>query len=523
LDGTVRVAGCETHDLDPGDLVERVGIVFASPASQLSGSKQTVREELAFGLENLGVPRSEMDPRIDRTLAELGVLQLAGRVPATLSGGEQQRVAIASILCMGPGVLVLDEPTAHLDPAGAAALARLLGERAAAGIAIVAAEHRHDLLARAGRVALLDGGRMATCAPPSQALAPAAADPAGVAVPALLRLATSLGLDPALGFDEGALAEAIVARAATPRPTFPGDTAQATATTATTRTPVPPSIAWEPVRFQPPTGVRLDGLVHRYRGDIVGLAGVDLEIEPGETVAIVGRNGSGKTTLARLLAGLLAPSSGTIRVGDAEIRGRSIAAVARTVGLAFGDPDRQLFSRSVEADVAFGPRNLGLQGEALLGAIEQALRLTGLDDRRAANPHDLVAPERRLVALAGVLAMDPAVVVLDEPTTGQDAPGTARVAAIVAALAAAGRTVVAVTHDMELAAGHFRRIVVMDAGRIVADGPPETIFAPANVPILAAAGIEPPPLARLAGRLGLGVPAPLTADELLAWIGIIGR
>ena len=274
--------------------------------------------------------------------------------------------------------------------------------------------------------------------------------------------------------------------------------------------------AWEPVRDQSPAGFRFDRLVHRYPGGIAALDGVDLDVEPGETVAIVGQNGSGKTTLARHLVGILAPTEGTVRVGGEDIAGRRIWQLARTVGFASAEPERQLFSRTVEAEVAFGPHNLGLGPAATRRLVEQALWLTGLDDRRVANPHDLVEPDRRLVAVASVLALDPALLVMDEPTTGQDAAGTARVGAIVDALAAAGRTVLAITHDLELAAGHFGRIVVLRAGRVVADGPPGQVLAPANATLLASTGLEPPPIARLAGRLGLAAPLPLTVGDLLA-------
>ena len=198
---------------------------------------------------------------------------------------------------------------------------------------------------------------------------------------------------------------------------------------------------------------------------MTALGGVDLAIAPGETVAIVGQNGSGKTTLARHLVGILQPTEGLVRVAGSDVAGRSISAMARTVGFVFQDPDTQLFSRSVEREVAFGPRNLGLAPATVARLVEAALSATGLADRRAVNPYDLGASDRRLVALGSVLAMDPAVLVLDEPTTGQDAAGTARVGAIVDGFATAGRTVVAITHDMELAARHFRRIVVLREGR----------------------------------------------------------
>jgi energy-coupling factor transport system ATP-binding protein len=180
-----------------------------------------------------------------------------------------------------------------------------------------------------------------------------------------------------------------------------------------------------------------------------------------------------------------------------------VADLAATVGFVFQNPDDQLFERSVEREVAFGPRNLGLSAAEIATLVTASLDAVGLADQRATNPYDLDLSRRKLVALAGVLAMDPAVLVLDEPTTGQDPDGVARVGAIVDAFRAAGRSVVAITHDMEFAAGHFTRTVVMRAGRVVADGSPVSIFAPAGRGLLASTGLIPPPAARIAARLGL--------------------
>ena len=232
-------------------------------------------------------------------------------------------------------------------------------------------------------------------------------------------------------------------------------------------------------------------------------------------MAVVGQNGSGKTTLAKHLVRILAPEAGSVRIAGRDIAGRTIADVAHTVGFVFQDPDRQLFSRSVEREASFGPRNLGLRDADVGRLVAQALAAVGLSDRAAENPYDLGLSDRKLVALASVLAMDPAILVLDEPTTGQDGPGIARVGALVDTSTAADRTVVAITHDMEFAARHFPRIVVMRAGLIVADGPPAAVLAAANGPLLASTGLEPPALAQLAARLGIGG-VPLSQEALFA-------
>ena len=261
--------------------------------------------------------------------------------------------------------------------------------------------------------------------------------------------------------------------------------------------------------------------MHRYPTGIEAVRGVSLAIEPGEAVAILGQNGSGKTTLVKHLNGLLRPAEGRVLLDGQATDGRSIADLAATVGFVFQNPDEQLFERSVEREVAFGPRNLGVPAAAIAERVTGSLAAVGLSAERATNPYDLDLSRRKLVALAGVLAMDPAILVLDEPTTGQDADGVARVGAVVEAMRAAGRTVVAITHDMEFAATRFGRVVIMRDGVVVADGPPERVFAPAGLDLLTSTGLTPPPAARVAARMGLDV-VPLDAAGLLRALGARG-
>jgi energy-coupling factor transport system ATP-binding protein len=252
-----------------------------------------------------------------------------------------------------------------------------------------------------------------------------------------------------------------------------------------------PSIELEAVSFAYPDGTQ-------------ALSDVGLRIEPGELVAVVGQNGSGKSTLVRHLNGLLRPTSGRVLLDGLDVRGVHVATLAERVGLAFQNPDRQLFAGRVSTEVAFGPKNLGVRGVALDERVNSALDAVGLSAEAASNPYDLGYSRRKLLALASVLAMRTPVLVLDEPTTGQDARGDARVRAVVAAAALERRTVIAISHDMRFVAECFRRVVVMRAGRVVLDGTPEVVFGQAAWPELRAAYLEPP-LAALAGaRLGLG-------------------
>lgn len=510
--GAVWIDGVAAFGASAAELAGRVGIVFSTPANQLSGSKPSVREELAFGLENLGVPRAEMDGRIERVLERLGIGHLAEREPSTLSGGEQQRVAVASIVVMEPTVVVLDEPTAQLDPAGAVAVAGLLGALASEGRAVLCAEHRPTLLAAADRCLLLETGRTVVLDIPSRALSSRHLAPLGLHPPTIITLAELAGLADGDAFDPAAVAEALARRSASEASGSategPGPLALAGSSSG------PLSRAWQSVRDQPPTAVELDGLVHRYPSGIDAVRSVSLAIPPGQKIAIVGQNGSGKTTLVKHLNGLLRPVAGEVRIGGQPVGRRPVFELARRVGFVFQDPNDQLFNRTVEREVRFGPTNLDLPPAAIDRLVEAALEATGLTNRRTANPYDLGLSERKLVALASVLAMDPAVLVLDEPTTGQDGPGIERIGAIVDAVASTGRTVIAVTHDMEFAAEHFERIAVMRAGEVVLDGAPAEVFAAERRGVLASTGLEPPVAARIGALLGLG--STPTVESLLA-------
>jgi energy-coupling factor transport system ATP-binding protein len=253
------------------------------------------------------------------------------------------------------------------------------------------------------------------------------------------------------------------------------------------------------------TDLALEGVTYRYpAGGALALDAVELRIEAGERVALVGQNGSGKTTLVRHLNGLLRPTAGRVLHDGRDVRGKTVAELARSVGLVFQDPDRQIFAGSVRAEVEFGPRNLGLRGPELRGAVEEALAGVGLADRAQANPYDLGTSRRKLLAIASVQAMRTPVLVLDEPTTGQDLRGVAIVRRVVEEAHAAGRTVIAISHDMEFVAGAFERVVVLRAGRVVLDGPPSSVFAEPSWEALRSTYLEPPLPAVVGARLGLG-------------------
>lgn len=246
------------------------------------------------------------------------------------------------------------------------------------------------------------------------------------------------------------------------------------------------------------------GLSYVYPGGVRALDGVDLQIGAGERVAIVGQNGSGKTTLIRHFNGLLRPTEGAVTVDRWDTRYKPVAALAALVGLAFQDPDRQIFAGSVEAEVSFGPRNLGRRGAELEAAVVESLQAVGLERERQTNPYDLGFSRRKLLTIASVLAMNTPVLVLDEPTTGQDARGVRTIESIVASVATEGRTVICVSHDMRFVADNFERVVVLRGAKVVLDGTPVEVFAEGNWRVLKSTNLSAPYAAQIGHKLGLG-------------------
>jgi len=248
--------------------------------------------------------------------------------------------------------------------------------------------------------------------------------------------------------------------------------------------------------------IQIEALHFTYPSGVEALRGVSLMIEPGEHVAIVGQNGAGKTTLVRHLNGLLHPTSGTVRIGDWLTHNTSVAKLAARVGYVFQNPDDQLFKSNVKDEVKFGPTNLGFSPEQVEAQVQEALALLELADKAGVNPYDLTPTWRKRVAIAAILAMDTPIIVLDEPTTGQDYRSVQHLAGLSRYLQERGKTVIAISHDIDFVAENFARIVVMGQGQVLLDGAAEMVFAQAE--LLSSTDVQPPQLTRLANRLELG-------------------
>jgi energy-coupling factor transport system ATP-binding protein len=248
--------------------------------------------------------------------------------------------------------------------------------------------------------------------------------------------------------------------------------------------------------------IQIDNLHFTYPSGVEALRGVSLAVEPGEHVAIVGQNGAGKTTLVRHLNGLLLPSSGAVRIGEWLTRDASVAKLASRVGYVFQNPDDQLFKNNVRDEVKFGPANLGFTPQQVEAQVDEALTLLELSDKAPTNPYDLTPTWRKRIAIAAILAMATPIIVLDEPTTGQDYHSVQHLAGLIRHLREQGKTIIAISHDIDFVAENFARILVMGQGRVLLDGPAKTVFAQEE--ILTSTYVQPPQLTRLGNRLGLG-------------------
>ena len=471
------------------DARRQLGLVFQNPDDQIVTS--VVADDVAFGPENLGVPRAQISVRVARELRRVAMEKYAHADPSRLSGGQRQRVCIAGALAMEPSVLVLDEPSSLLDVRGRAAIMRVMGRLAAAGATLVHVTHFMDEALAADRVVVMQHGHVALEGTPDEVFAAKNAqviEALGLEMPFEARLAVALR-------QAGAAGGAIAA------PGTPSDEKPA-ACAACAHTAEPLAILARDLGFS-------------YGPDAQALDGVSLKVPVRATTAIVGQTGSGKSTLLRLLCGLEAADAGSLTVcgiNAATKRGRR--QVRRAVGYVMQHPERQLFAQTVAEDVAFGPRNQGLSAAEVEGRVAHALDLVGLADRRDASPFELSGGQQRLAAIAGVLAMEPELLVLDEPTAGLDPRGRARLRALMADLAAHGVTLLQVTHSMEDAA-RADHVVVLDQSHVLAAGTPAEVFCPANEPQLTAVGLGLPRPLAYACEHALDA-RPLTLEALVA-------
>jgi energy-coupling factor transport system ATP-binding protein len=462
--GRADVFGRDPVALAPRGMADLVGFVFQDPEAQFV--VDTVEDELAFAMENFALAPATMRKRVEEVLDQMGIAHLRSRRISTLSGGEKQRVALASVLALQPEVLVLDEPTSQLDPQAAEeVLVALRHLNEDLGLTIVLSEHRLErVIQYADRVLYL----------PALGVPPMLANPRTVAaqlplVPPLIELGRTLGWQPLpLTIKEGRA----FARGLANQLTGHGDTVTRRHGDAfasdSLRVPLSPR----------PLVVDIRNLHFAYDGR-AALRGVNFQVNAGEFVVLMGRNGSGKSTLLKQIVGLLKPGEGQVTVAGLDTRKAELDDIIKTVGYVPQHPGALLFGDTLAAELAFTRRGHGLPPDpAADRALLERLGLGGLADR---NPRDLSGGEQQRAALASILAANPNMILLDEPTRGLDYAQKRNLTDLLLGLKREGQTILMATHDVELAAACADRAVLMAEGQIIVDGPARQVMSDSQV------------------------------------------
>jgi len=488
MEGSVKVAGLDTKENPIMKLAQHVGLIFQNPDNQIFAL--TVEKDIAFGLENLGVQKEEMYREIEWAVETTGLQQLRQRATHELSGGQKQRLTIASVLAMRPDIIVMDEPTSFLDPVGAEHIFSVLDHlNKELGITIILIEHRMDLAAKhVDRMIVLNEGRIVQDGEPAMVFADDQTRLLGVGIPRVFELARRLS-SRGVHFNKLPIS------------------AQQFYDEFKSRLPERKPFRAEGMddlsgfageyHHQPVIEVR--DACFTYPGNVDALRDVSLTIYQGDYVAIMGENGAGKTTLVKHFNGLLKPSTGEVMVNSVDVSTLSVAQLARNIGLVFQNPDDQLFEETVEKEISFALRNFGFDESVIEQRVTWALNLLDLTKYREKSPFTLSGGERKRVALASVLAWDPDILVLDEPTIGQDYGQKERLRHFLNHLRSQGKTVVIVTHDVEFVAESQPRIVLMADGRVVDDGSSKEIMT--RLETLSRCSVAPPEITRLFFKL----------------------
>jgi len=494
--GEVMIIGRETRKMKLSEITRKVGIVFQDPDTQFV--TMSVEDEIAFPLENHGVPRQEMIERVKRTMEITRIIELKDKYPHELSGGQKQRVAIASILALEPEIIILDEPTSDLDPVGKSEVFSILAELKRAGRTIILVEHNTEEAAKyADRVVLLRDGKIIMEGPPRKVFEEVESiKSAGVYPPQVTELAYTLSTRYGVRRELPITLEECLewlrelnARIVTPN-----------------------RLERSPTGVKGESIISLKDVSYSYPDGTAALRDVTLEFARGEFTAIIGQNGSGKTTLVKHIVGLLQPTVGEVRIFGKKTSEMSIKEIATKVGYVYQNPDHQLFCQTVYEECAYGLRNLGLSEPEIRRRVSEILGRVGLQGLEKVDTFLLGKGQRQRLAIASTLVMNPEVIIVDEPTTGQDMSQSTSIMELLASLHREGRTVLIVTHNMRLVAEYAERVVVMQAGRVVLDGDVRTVFS--QVEKLREALITPPQITQLGQLLSGDSVTPLTVEEM---------
>ena len=434
MSGHVLVFGQDTSSWKLSQISQKIGTVLQDPERQILGTK--VLNEVAFGLENLTVPREEILQRVDESLAFLKISHLRERETFTLSGGEKQKVALAGVLAMRPSILLLDEPLASLDPASAQDTLDTVRFLADQGMTVLMVEHRVEdvLRIKPERVMFMSEGEVRY-------------------------LGSLSGLSKVVNYREVKLsAEDIVERAKAD--------------------PAPEEIKILPgavFRGGDEALVRFEDVAFGYESDVEVLHGINLEIKRGDVIAVLGPNGAGKTTFVKHAIGLLKPKAGRVLVNGRDTKEASVAQIASTLGYVFQSPSHMLFAPTVKEELAFGPKNLKHLKEQIELEVKEALRVVNLSDKEQDPPLALSFGQQKRVSIAAILAMQSRILVMDEPTAGQDYQNYMNFMNSILQLPSF-EAILFITHDVDLAVIYANRVLIVNDGRLIADGKPQDVL-----------------------------------------------
>ena len=534
--GEVRVDGLDTRDKKSQRLIrQKVGMVFQNPDNQIIST--SVEREIAFGLENLALPYEEMKRRVEWALERFHLRECRSHSPHRLSGGEKQRVALAAVLSMEPKYLILDEPTSLLDSQGKREVLSLIQELSEQKkVIVIHITQFAEEAVPADRVLVMHQGRILYDGPPKEVLRrKEELENVGLEAPFPLRIASDLRQkgwsisEVCLTIDHVAMDTPNTGHGRNVRLRNGGGArgVRHTAHTGGHRSEPCGSDGWTVDR--PSTQVSMKEVSYLYDQGLPterkALNRISLEIGKGDFIGLIGPTGSGKSTLVQHLNGLLFPTSGEMMVEEVNLKDKSadLKKIRQKVGLVFQFPERQLFEDTVCEDIAFGPKNLGLSKEEIDGRVRESMRSVGLDYEQFAHrsPFFLSGGEQRKVAIAGILALKPEILVLDEPTCGLDAKSTREIKKLLRELNSGGVTIILISHNMDLIAELAEKIILLDGGKLLAFSDKTELFKQSDE--IEALGLDFPQVVELVRKLGeKGIEAGgqvFSEEELLDCLG----
>jgi len=493
IKGTVKIAGLDTKKSNFYEITDKVGIVFQDPETQFV--MMTVEDEIALGLENKGFSPEDIRVKIIEVMKRIGLdTEYMQKTPTELSGGEKQKVAIAMMLALDPELILLDEPTSDLDPVGKTMIFEVIEKlRKKRDTTIILVSHESERIAKfSDKIVILDKGKIVLQGNTKEIFEKIRVlKQHGVRPPQISEIFYELGYKRIpLTLEDGLV--------------------QIKKDYGEIKYKVPELEEVKKI-FKEPI-IEVENLSYIYPDGTKALRGIELKINDGDFVAIIGPNGSGKTTLVKHFNGLLKSTEGKVTVSKYDASKTSLNELAKHIGYCFQNPDHQLFCTTVNEEIAFGLKNLRLPANEIEERVKKVLKIVGLEKYKDMHPFFLGKGLRQRLAVAAVLAMESEIIVVDEPTTGQDYEMCKEIMILLDKLNKMGKTIIIITHDMKLVSKYCKRAIVMVEGKVIADDDPKNIFSDSD--IMKSAQIEPPQIVKFSLLLSPSTTPALTVQEM---------